>query len=306
MKLKWWLLGALIFASGIELYLWNPFHGKKPGKTDLKTAGLNGPVRTVYEWEIRTDSVKRDSLPQHYSSFNRGGMRVGGRSYSRDGELEGIDSLKYNRMGMLGEQDLYDKRGRFYGCFIYSYDRLGNNTGMQRLMENEKPEYEVTRKFDDRGNCIEEVLTTSHPDPPIIKRFTFDDKNNNTSVRIYTGDSMTLEVDYKYDAGSHQTETMDFGPGRQLRFRKVYEYNSNGDCTAEKEYDNSGRINHYERSSFTYDSSGRRTSVLTYMPPDTAVTYSLRSFYDEHGNMIRAVGRERGVQWITSRKIEYY
>lgn len=264
--------------------------------------------------------VQYDSSGVFTGVLDANGNRIDSRSYTNDRNEAVIRDAAGNPTTLF-----YDDRGNV----LREIDPQGNTT-FREYNDPVNPDLETRiidrrgfiteRTYDARGNVltIEETGTESNPfEQPIVTQFTYDTKNNVTSITNAQSQTTTFEYDsrdnlvtitnaledesfFTYDSQGRRTTFTDFN-GNTTEFEytdacpcgspskviydddtyQTFEYNQFGQVTIDATFEADGTL--VERRETQYDSSGRVTAEISGLPgdPDHPQTI-VKRFYDGH------------------------
>lgn len=256
--------------------------------TDIESAGLSGPVRTVRVETARVSSASGQFveggrvLAQLYS-FDEKGNTTGQSVFDPDGSARRKLGWghTYDTKGRESVRTFLNARGALTSRAVFVYDEQGRKVEMTFYNPGGAVNHIETFAYDDSGRMVREA----HLNP--------DGTTRNTSV-------------YTYDTGGRLTERIVHKPDGTLFQRTVSTYDEKGRETEWVIYRGDGTPAVAQRRS--YDERGSVTESLRYV---NGVLVSRETFtyeFDARGNWVkRRVVREtvKGGTSRTEREVNY-
>ena len=213
----------------------------------------------------------------------------------KNGQVEkkfsGRDSNVYDEAGHLIDQTSWDENGkRLYKC-TYAYDKDNKATLWHFITDRDSSEANVTFKYDDKGNTIEQLWADSDPTQSMKTTYKYDDNGNVLEETRYDGDGKIRTVtSSKYDAKGNQTEFVYKDKDGKIRMKQTAAYDGNGYKISGDDYNNDSLVGKWTRKN---DADGHMLEE-TSLSLEGKVLGGRRSTYDKMGNEIKGYVSKEG------------
>lgn len=194
----------------------------------------------------------------------------------RNGEL--FRTYEYDEKGNIVRKLSYDE-GEVSRSREEFFDDKGNN--IKTVMINDSGEETVvTREFDKNGN---EIKTVEEEDGvPVVREYKYN-KNGKITLYKYTKNDILREKrTFEYDEEGRPISFTSYTRTGEIDYVYEYEYNENGDKTAERTVAPDGSI--ASETLYIYDSEYKQVEMI--YTQDGAESMREKYFYDEKGNLI--------------------
>lgn len=263
-------------------------------KSDAESEGLRGKVKSVkgkYYEETRIFfglvPIKKEFMDK-YKEYNRDGNIIYEEMPSyHGGDYRDRDFYKYNERGDCVESidSNYENGNKYtYPCrYEFIYDKQGNISEKKWYSYN-KLNYNYYYKYDDKGNCIEE-LSKGIKDSTFWKDIYIRDTNGRMIVwerydRLGDFDSKLV---YTLDEYGNRIKEEYYNKEGMKENETIYFYNYEHDIIIEIYY------NVEPKRTYSY------SKIYSYQ-------------YDDNFNWIKRIeyNEDMSVKYISKRKIEYY
>lgn len=261
-------------------------------KSDAEREGLRGKVKSVKEKYYEEKRIFFGLVPikeefwDKYKEYNRdGNIKYEEKPSYHGGNYRDREFYKYNERGDCVESiDSNYENGNIYTypCrYEYIYDKQGNISEKKWYSYN-KLNYNYCYKYDDKGNCIEELFEELK-DSTFSKYIFIRDTNGRMIVwerYIKLGDFHSKLV-YTLDEDGNRIKEEYYNKEGNKENETIYIYNYEHDVIMEVNYDD--KFKRFYSKIYAYQ-------------------------YDDNFNWIKRIeyNKDMSIKYITKRKIKYY
>ena len=261
-------------------------------KSDAEREGLRGKVKSVKEKYYEEKRIFFGLVPikeefwDEYKEFNNNGnIKYEEKPSYHGGNYRDREFYKYNERGDCVESiDSNYENGNIYTypCrYEYIYDKQGNISEKKWYSYN-KLNYNYYYKYDDKGNCIEELFEELK-DSTFSKYIFIRDTNGRMIVwerYIKFGDFLSKLV-YTLDEDGNRIKEEYYNKEGNKENETIYIYNYEHDVIMEVNYDD--KFKRFYSKIYAYQ-------------------------YDDNFNWIKRIEykNDMSIEYIIKRKIEYY
>ncbi len=193
----------------------------------------------------------------------------------RNGEL--FRTYEYDEKGNIVRKLSYDE-GEVSRSREEFFDDNGNN--IKTVMINDSGEETVvTREFDKNGN---EIKTVDEDDGvPVVIEQKYDKEGKVILYKYTKNDILREKRTFEYDEEGRQISFTSYTRTGEINYVYEYEYNENGDKTAERTVAQDGSI--ASETLYIYDSEYKQMEMI--YTQDGTESMREKYFYDEKGNL---------------------
>lgn len=144
----------------------------------------------------------------------------------------------------------------------WTFEHKGNATTVMVYKPAGKLEKKIVRKYDDKGNLIDETNYSSQEKE--LGRTTFEFLTNGLmkAKSEYYGGALRASYSYVYDKESQLVEVYQTNPAGEKILFSAYRYDSSGNMLEEKWFD--GQPGDYSKRNFKLDNKGNINEVEAY------------------------------------------
>lgn len=201
-------------------------------ETDLTKSNLNGKVKSYtiseYKAENRFGKIERGRQKFSFAAkFNDKGNQVEKNSFNSDGSLDYNCTYKYDDKGNKVKENCYNSDGSLYKWYIYNYDDKGNKILEERFYKSGGVvrHTKLTRKYDEKGNQVEDNFYNSDGSLGARYIYKYDDKRNLVESNFYKSDgSLGVRWIYKYDDKRNRVESNRYKSDGSLDIKHTFKY----------------------------------------------------------------------------------
>lgn len=259
---------------------------------DILRDELRGKVKSVNEKHYEEKRIFFGLIPikeeiwDKYNGYNKDGNIIYEEKPSyHGGDYRDREFYKYNERGDCVESidSNYENGNKYtYPCrYEYIYDVKGNISEKKWYSHN-KLIYNYYYKYDDKGNCIEQ-LSKELKDSTYSKYIFIRDTNGQMIVweRYNKLGDFNSKLVFTLDEGGNRIKEEYYNEEGNKDNETIYIYNSEDDVIIETHYN--------VKSKFTY------SKIYSYK-------------YDDNFNWIKRIEykKDMSIEYITKRKIKYY
>ncbi|MDD4739671.1 MAG: hypothetical protein PHG98_06945 [Bacteroidales bacterium] len=261
---------------------------------DILRDELRGKVKSVNEKHYEEKRIFFGLIPikeefsDKYMEFNKDRNIIYENKQSNKVGYRDIIFFKYNERGncveLIGYQ--YKKGKKDEKCdhqnnYEYIYNEKGNITEMKTYFYN-KLLYTSYYKYDEKGNCIEEL--NKKPEDSTFTKYIFTLNSNGNMILFESYNSLGIygsKIIYTLDDKGNTIKSEWFLKDNIKPHETLYIYNIKGNVIMEISYNNFKNYYYANIFKYKYDSRGN---------------WIKKTEYNEEGKIVK----------ITKRKIEYY
>lgn len=208
----------------------------------------------------------------------------------RDSSISFDKYKKYNKKGMVIEDNRYYSNGDLRLSRTYKYDTKGNLIEENYAHLEDDVILRETFEYDKKGNKIEYNLYSINNSKSILEekiKYKYDVYENLIEVNEYKSDgSLEARQIYKHDTKGNEIEYNFFDATVSLKSRGTYEYDAKGNVVEENHYDSTGILD--SKYNYQYDERGNEIMARSYNS-ELQLKKKKTNKYDEKGNLIETI-----------------
>jgi antitoxin component YwqK of YwqJK toxin-antitoxin module len=204
---------------------------------------------------VMTTGSSAQTAPAKKTDWEKDGLK---------GKVKSIREITYEaveKFGKLTKGEIFCDES---GCFVYQrkYDTKGNKIEENRYYSNGSLDDKYTYKYDDKGNLTEENRYKSNGSLDWKKTYKYDGKGNRTELNIYDSDgSLDREYTYKYDDKGNLIEENYYNSNGSLSWKYTYKYDGKGNNIEYNVYED-GSLD--SKKTYKYDDKGNCIEMTEY------------------------------------------
>ena len=246
-------------------------------KSDLREAGLEGPVKKVVMKSVPKDEISGTEITTW--TFDRAGAQTGTtlRFVDRDGQLIAERSLTRVVVRSLGttEERLIDEKGSLKERIVRRFDSKGRQIERTEYGNHGQLTQRLVIKYE--GNTKHTTLYSSDGSIHDRQLLTLDEHGRTLKSISFESDGSKSTMEDAYDKAGRHSERIVFDENNTIRERLTYQYDGKGNQTSFVVSGPSGHVRYRLTSSYQYDNLGNWVSKddEEWRPEDSENTSTL-------------------------------
>jgi hypothetical protein len=251
--------------------------GYSTGKT---VAVFDDKGNKIEETKYHPDGSIRKRMKYLYDDKGR---CVSEGRYNQDGSLVYRIGFVLDDKGRKTEETSYGEGDAVNWKKTYRYHVSGKVSEETEYTPAGKIKDRVVRKFDNRGNLIEEIRTEENEKPVWRFVWKYEGNKNTEELKYYGEDVPPWRITFRYNKLDSLTEAASYDLSGKLMEKKFFAYDNTGNKTEEMRCDTLDRV--IVKTVRVFDARKAVVAELSFVK-DTIIQSVVLSRYDSRVNLI--------------------